>query len=91
MTLLDIRFIAGAAWFTAGAVLGYWLLRWKERNVRDALAMARERGLDLIEVAPQAVPPICRIMDYGKHKYDQAKKDRDVHKKQKGGENDPAH
>ena len=55
-------------------------------NVRDALALARERGLDLIEVAPSAVPPVCRIMDYGKHKYDTAKKDRDSHKKQRGGD-----
>ena len=52
---------------------------------RDALAMARERGLDLIEVAPNANPPVCRIMDYGKYKYDQAKKEKDTHKKQKGG------
>ena len=55
-------------------------------TVRDALALARERGLDLIEVAPTATPPVCRIMDYGKHKYEQAKKDRDAHKKQKGGD-----
>ena len=48
--------------------------------------MAKERGLDLIEVAPQAVPPVCRIMDYGKYKYEQAKKDKDAHKKQKGGD-----
>ena len=55
-------------------------------NVRDALGLAKERGLDLIEVAPTAVPPVCRIMDYGKHKYEQAKKDRDSHKKQRGGD-----
>jgi translation initiation factor IF-3 len=55
-------------------------------NVRDALAMAKERGLDLIEVAPQAAPPVCRIMDYGRYKYEQAKKDRDAGKKQKGGD-----
>jgi translation initiation factor IF-3 len=55
-------------------------------NIRDALALARERGLDLIEVAPQAAPPVCRIMDYGKHKYEQAKKDRESHKKQRGGD-----
>jgi translation initiation factor IF-3 len=50
---------------------------------RDALAMARERGLDLIEVAPQAQPPVCRIIDYGKFKYEQAKKDRESSKKHK--------
>jgi len=55
-------------------------------NVRDALDMAREKGLDLIEVAPMATPPVCRIMDYGKYKYDQAKKEKEAHKKQKGGE-----
>jgi translation initiation factor IF-3 len=45
--------------------------------------MARERGLDLVEVAPNATPPVCRILDYGKFKYDQAKKERDAHKHQK--------
>jgi translation initiation factor IF-3 len=55
-------------------------------NVREALDMARERGLDLIEVAPMAQPPVCRIMDYGKYKYDQSKKDKEAHKKQKGGD-----
>lgn len=55
-------------------------------NVRDALNMARERGLDLIEVAPQAQPPVCKIMDYGKYKYEQSKREREAHKKQKGGD-----
>ena len=41
----------------------------------DALTMAREGGVDLVEVAPQSVPPVCRLMDYGKWKYDQKKKD----------------
>ena len=50
---------------------------------RDALDMARERGLDLIEVAPTANPPVCRIMDYGKWKYEQAKREREAQKKQK--------
>lgn len=45
--------------------------------------MARERGLDLIEVAPTAAPPVCRIMDYGKWKYEQAKREREAQKKQK--------
>jgi translation initiation factor IF-3 len=55
-------------------------------NVREALDMAKERGLDLIEIAPTAQPPVCRIMDYGKYKYDLSKKDKEVHKKQKGGD-----
>jgi len=40
----------------------------------DALARAREVGLDLVEVAPQEKPPVCRIMDYGKFKYQQKKR-----------------
>ena len=53
---------------------------------RDALAMARERGLDLIEVAPNANPPVCRIMDYGKFKYEQGKRERETAKKQRQSE-----
>ena len=53
---------------------------------RDALAIARGRGIDLIEVAPQAQPPVCRIMDYGKFKYDQAKKEKEAAKKHKQSE-----
>jgi translation initiation factor IF-3 len=45
--------------------------------------MARESGLDLVEVAPNANPPVCRILDYGKFKYEQAKKEREAHKHQK--------
>lgn len=41
---------------------------------RDAMREAEERGLDLVEVAPKASPPVCRIMDYGKYKYEQKKK-----------------
>jgi translation initiation factor IF-3 len=48
-----------------------------------ALQMAEERGLDLVEVAPNADPPVCRLMDYGKFRYDQAKKDREARKNQK--------
>ena len=53
---------------------------------RDALAMARERGLDLIEVAANAQPPVCRIMDYGKFKYEQGKREREAAKKQRQSE-----
>jgi translation initiation factor IF-3 len=49
-------------------------------QTRDALALARERGVDLVEVAPTAQPPVCRILDYGKHKYDEAKKQRQARK-----------
>ncbi len=50
-------------------------------SLREALAEARARGLDLIEVAPQADPPVCRIMDWGKFRYEQQKKAREAHKK----------
>jgi translation initiation factor IF-3 len=49
----------------------------------QALNLARERGLDLVEVAPTAVPPVCRILDYGKFKYEQSKKERESRKNQK--------
>jgi len=53
---------------------------------REALTIARERGIDLIEVAPQAQPPVCKIMDYGKFKYEQAKREKDSAKKHKQSE-----
>ena len=49
---------------------------------RDALRLATERGLDLVEVAPNAAPVVCRIMDYGRFKYEQEKRDREARKKQ---------
>jgi translation initiation factor IF-3 len=52
----------------------------------NALALARQKGLDLIEVSPTAVPPVCRISDYGRLKYEQSKKDKDARKKQKNWE-----
>lgn len=48
----------------------------------EALARAREAGLDLVEVSPTSRPPVCRILDYGKYKYDQAKKQAVSRKKQ---------
>lgn len=48
-----------------------------------ALALAHERGLDLVEVAPTAVPPVCRILDYGQYKYELQKREREQKKKQK--------
>lgn len=50
---------------------------------RDALQRARERGLDLVCIAPTARPPVCKIMDYGKFKYEQSKHEREARKKQK--------
>ncbi|MBN1871094.1 MAG: translation initiation factor IF-3 [Candidatus Omnitrophica bacterium] len=49
----------------------------------DGLKMAKEKGLDLVEVAPEAKPPVCRIMDFSKYKYDQEKKERLARKKQR--------
>src|SRR3989338_5003243 len=46
--------------------------------IAEALAQAREAGLDLIEVSAQATPPVCRITDYGKYKYEQKKKEKEV-------------
>lgn len=48
----------------------------------EALAIAAEQGLDLVEVAPNAEPPVCRVMDYGKYKYEQQKKQQEARKKQ---------
>jgi len=50
----------------------------------EALAVAKERDLDLVEVDPHGNPPVCRVLDYGKWKFAQAKKDRDARKHQKG-------
>jgi translation initiation factor IF-3 len=52
----------------------------------EALGMARSRGLDLIEVSPTAVPPVARIGDYGRLKYEQSKKDKEARKKQRNWE-----
>lgn len=50
-------------------------------ETRAALSLAQEQGLDLVEVAPMAQPPVCRILDYGKYKYEQSKKTREAKKK----------
>ena len=52
-------------------------------SFREALDYARSRGLDLIEVAPGGNPPVCRVMDYGKYKYEQGKREREAQKKQR--------
>ena len=49
----------------------------------QALEIAKKRNLDLVEVARTAVPPVCRILDYGKYRYEQAKKERELRKSQK--------
>ena len=49
----------------------------------EALQLAREKKMDLVNVAPNAKPPVCRMMDYGKHKYEQSKKDREAKKRQR--------
>ncbi len=52
-------------------------------NTNEAIAMAKEEGLDLIEIAPNANPPVCKIIDMGKYKYDAQKKANKAKKKQK--------
>ena len=52
-------------------------------NTNEAISMAKEEGLDLIEIAPKAKPPVCKIMDMGKYKYDAQKKANKAKKKQK--------
>lgn len=50
---------------------------------REALETARERGLDLVEVQPNAVPPVCRLMDYGRFRYEESRKERESRKRAK--------
>ncbi|MCM2343622.1 MAG: translation initiation factor IF-3 [Alphaproteobacteria bacterium] len=52
-------------------------------SIQDALARAEEAGLDLVEISPNAEPPVCKILDYGKYKYEQQKKAAEARKKQK--------
>ena len=51
-------------------------------KIEDAQRMAREKGLDLVEVSPNAKPPVCRIMDYGKYKYEERRKEKSAKKHQ---------
>jgi len=51
--------------------------------IQEALRLAFERNLDLVEVAPNAVPPVCRLLDFGKYQYERQKKEREDRKKQK--------
>lgn len=50
--------------------------------IAQALEIARQRDMDLVEVAPEALPPVCRIMDFGKYKYTQARRQKEARKKQ---------
>ena len=52
-------------------------------SIDDALEIADEAGLDLVEVSPQVEPPVCKVLDYGKYKYEQQKKANEARKKQK--------
>lgn len=52
-------------------------------DIQKALKLAKSKQLDLVQVAPKANPPVCRIMDYGKYKYEQSKKEKEAKKKQK--------
>ncbi|NLP30611.1 MAG: translation initiation factor IF-3, partial [Clostridiales bacterium] len=52
-------------------------------SIEDALKLSIERKLDLVNIAPNAKPPVCKILDYGKFRYDQQKKEKEARKKQK--------
>jgi len=52
-------------------------------SAKEALALAEEAGLDLVKIAPTAKPPVCKIVDYGKYKYEQTRKEKEAKKKQK--------
>lgn len=52
-------------------------------SIQDARKAAEDAGLDLVKIAPGAKPPVCKIVDYGKFKYEQARKDKEAKKKQK--------
>lgn len=52
-------------------------------SAKEALNIAEQNGFDLVKIAPQATPPVCKIMDYGKYKFELAKRDRETKKNQK--------
>ncbi len=52
-------------------------------SAKDAYKLAKEAGLDLVKIAPNAEPPVCKIVDYGKYKYEMARKEKEAKKKQK--------
>ena len=52
-------------------------------SVKEALELAREADVDLVKVAPSAKPPVCKLIDYGKYRYELARKEKEARKKQK--------
>ncbi len=52
-------------------------------SARDAMKLAREADLDLVKIAPNAKPPVCKIIDYGKYRYEQARREKEAKKKQR--------
>ena len=52
-------------------------------SARDAMKLAREANLDLVKIAPTAKPPVCKIIDYGKYRYEQARREKEARKKQR--------
>jgi translation initiation factor IF-3 len=50
------------------------------KPLRDALALAQQRGMDLVEIAPNATPPVCKVLEYGKYRYEQAKREKESRK-----------
>ena len=52
-------------------------------SAKDAMKLAKEAGLDLVKIAPTAKPPVCKIIDYGKYRYEMARKEKEAKKKQK--------
>ena len=51
----------------------------------EALRIAEERGLDLVKISPQAVPPVCKLMNYGKYRFEQSKREKEARKNQHVG------
>lgn len=52
-------------------------------SAKEAIAIAAEKNLDLVKIAPQAVPPVCKVMDYGKYRFEQAKREKESRKNQR--------
>ena len=52
-------------------------------SAKEAMKLAKEANLDLVKIAPQAKPPVCKIIDYGKYRYEMARKEKEARKKQK--------
>ena len=58
---------------------------------QEALRLAEERNLDLVKISPNAVPPVCKLMDYGKYRFEQTKREKEARKNQRvgGDQGDP--